>query len=149
MHFLTIVMALKKEHIPMLLKPYDENESYKYTYYDCNCIYNSPDKETPDPNCIFCNGTGKVLEPCCDSSAHWDWYEDNQAEGRWADYVLPWTPEDVDPDQGIAFAIVTPDRGWLERSKEEDEEHWSDTYWEAFNEAIKKGYQPFIVDCHE
>lgn len=150
MHFLTIVMAKEHADIEQMLSPYEENMNVEVEIEECECVENG----VPNPACPRCDGTGKV-EYEFNPNGHWDWYEESQPDGRWADYIIPMSPGEVNEKsgegwRGIPSAIVTPARGWVEEAwNKKNEETWAKEYWEAFDEAISEGFYPFVVDVHD
>lgn len=149
MHTLTIVMAIKQEDIDNILAPYEDELPITSGYEECICVVDG----IADPKCLSCHGTGKVLYTY-NPDGHWDWYEPYQPRGRWAGYIVPMKPSEVlaHPAEGwtgLPFAIVTPQEGWLEAGWDADDVAWAKIYWQAFDEAIKDGYKPFVVDVHD
>jgi hypothetical protein len=108
--------------------------------------------QPPDPDCTECHGTGKVISTY-NPDSKWDWYEEG---GRFFDYKPPRSKSKATLEN-MPFAILTESDGWLETaelgwwgmtSKDKDYEEWKETYFDAYNRAIKQGKKPFVIDFH-
>lgn len=110
----------------------------------------SPIKNSPDPLCMFCFGTG--VEKCTiNPNAKWDWYE---VGGKWS-HVIQDNVQSVTDflknfcEEDVPYAIATYDFQWFNDENEmleTDMENWSKEV-----EKILKDYSNctiVVVDCH-
>jgi hypothetical protein len=94
-HFLVGVIVTPDSNVEQaverLLAPFNENIEVPEYQRPCSCI--GRDKESPDPDCEECHGSGTHPSQY-NPDSKWDWY---QIGGRWDGVICKLPPLDVDP----------------------------------------------------